>query len=69
MDTSLLWHNPLSHFNKKVRWTLDCKRIAPPLGSRRQLPDTRLSRDGARAATGRASLGVHLPASMAPRRG
>ena len=24
----LLWHIPLSHFNEKVRWTLDYKRIA-----------------------------------------
>ncbi len=28
MDTPLLWHIPLSHFNEKVRWTLDYKRIA-----------------------------------------
>ncbi len=27
-DTPLLWHIPLSHFNEKVRWTLDFKRIA-----------------------------------------
>src|SRR5213594_3266718 len=27
MDTQLLWHIPLSHFNEKVRWTLDYKRI------------------------------------------
>src|SRR5256712_216099 len=27
MDTPLLWHIPLSHFNEKVRWTLDYKRI------------------------------------------
>ena len=25
MDTPLLWHIPLSHFNEKVRWTLDYK--------------------------------------------
>src|SRR6266700_3957048 len=28
MDTPLLWHIPLSHFNEKVRWTLDYKGIA-----------------------------------------
>lgn len=28
MNTPLLWHIPLSHFNEKVRWTLDYKRIA-----------------------------------------
>jgi glutathione S-transferase len=28
MDTPLLWHIPLSHFNEKVRWTLDYKSIA-----------------------------------------
>jgi glutathione S-transferase len=28
MDTPLLWHIPLSHFNEKVRWTLDYKRVA-----------------------------------------
>jgi glutathione S-transferase len=28
VDTPLLWHIPLSHFNEKVRWTLDYKRIA-----------------------------------------
>src|SRR5438309_7128335 len=28
MDTPLLWHIPLSHFNEKVRWTLDYKHIA-----------------------------------------
>ena len=28
MDTPLLWHIPLSHFNEKVRWALDYKRIA-----------------------------------------
>jgi hypothetical protein len=27
MDTPLPWHIPLSHFNEKVRWTLDYKRI------------------------------------------
>jgi glutathione S-transferase len=28
MDTPLLWHIPLSHYNEKVRWALDYKRIA-----------------------------------------
>jgi glutathione S-transferase len=28
MDTPLLWHIPLSHYNEKVRWALDFKRIA-----------------------------------------
>ena len=28
MDTPLLWHIPLSHFNEKVRWALDYKGIA-----------------------------------------
>jgi glutathione S-transferase len=28
MDTPLLWHIPFSHFNEKVRWALDYKRIA-----------------------------------------
>jgi glutathione S-transferase len=28
MDLPLLWHIPVSHFNEKVRWTLDYKRIA-----------------------------------------
>jgi glutathione S-transferase len=27
-STPLLWHIPVSHFNEKVRWTLDYKRIA-----------------------------------------
>ena len=27
MDIPLLWHIPLSHFNEKVRWTLDYKGI------------------------------------------
>jgi glutathione S-transferase len=27
MDPPLLWHIPLSHFNEKVRWTLDYKGI------------------------------------------
>src|SRR5215468_8782148 len=28
MDILLLWHIPLSHYNEKVRWALDYKRIA-----------------------------------------
>src|SRR5690242_6430023 len=28
METPLLWHVPLSHYNEKVRWALDYKRIA-----------------------------------------
>jgi glutathione S-transferase len=28
MDPPLLWHIPFSHFNEKVRWTLDYKHIA-----------------------------------------
>jgi glutathione S-transferase len=28
MDDIVLWHFPISHFNEKVRWTLDLKRIA-----------------------------------------
>jgi len=28
MDTPLLWHIPLSHYNEKVRWALDYTRIA-----------------------------------------
>jgi glutathione S-transferase len=28
MDAPLLWHIPLSHYNEKVRWALDYKRIA-----------------------------------------
>src|SRR5215472_6888265 len=27
METPLLWHIPLSHYNEKVRWALDYKRI------------------------------------------
>src|SRR5881628_1169794 len=27
MATPLLWHFPISHFNEKVRWALDWKRI------------------------------------------
>ena len=36
MDTPLLWHIPLSHFNEKVRWALDYKRI--PHTRRSMLP-------------------------------
>jgi glutathione S-transferase len=28
MEMPLLWHIPLSHYNEKVRWALDHKRIA-----------------------------------------
>src|SRR5262245_25726229 len=28
METLLLWHIPLSHFNEKVRWALDYKGVA-----------------------------------------
>src|SRR6185312_14903114 len=28
MNTPLLWHIPLSHYNEKVRWTLDYKGVA-----------------------------------------
>ncbi len=28
MDTPLLWHIPLSHYNEKVRWALDYKGVA-----------------------------------------
>ena len=28
METPLLWHIPFSHYNEKVRWALDHKRIA-----------------------------------------
>jgi glutathione S-transferase len=28
MDTPLLWHIPISHYNEKARWALDFKRIA-----------------------------------------
>ena len=27
MDTPLLWHFPVSHYNEKVRWALDWKRV------------------------------------------
>src|SRR5207245_8388789 len=56
MDTPLLWHIPLSHFNEKVRWTLDYKRIP----HRRQVlgPDYLLR---AWRATGRGTLPIlHL---------
>src|SRR5262249_6936725 len=28
MDSPLLWHIPLSHYNEKARWALDYKRVA-----------------------------------------
>jgi glutathione S-transferase len=28
MDDVVLWHFPISHYNEKVRWTLDLKRIS-----------------------------------------
>jgi len=28
MDTPLLWHIPISHYNEKARWALDYKRVA-----------------------------------------
>ena len=53
MDTPLLWHIPLSHFNEKVRWTLDYKRVA----HRRQVlgPDYLIR---AWRATGRGTLPI-----------
>ena len=53
MDIPLLWHIPLSHFNEKVRWTLDCKCIA----HRRQVlgPDYLIR---AWRATGRGTLPI-----------
>ena len=53
MDTPLLWHIPLSHFNEKVRWTLDYKRI----GHRRRVlgPDYLIR---AWRATGRGTLPI-----------
>jgi glutathione S-transferase len=53
MDTPLLWHIPLSHFNEKVRWTLDYKRIAH---RRRVLGPDYLIR--AWRATGRGTLPI-----------
>jgi hypothetical protein len=32
LDTPLLWHIPLSHYNEKARWALDYKRIAHHTG-------------------------------------
>jgi glutathione S-transferase len=53
MDTPLLWHIPLSHFNEKVRWALDYKRIAH---RRRVLGPDYLIR--AWRATGRGTLPI-----------
>jgi len=53
MDTPLLWHIPLSHFNEKVRWTLDYKRVAH---RRRVLGANYLIR--AWRATGRGTLPI-----------
>jgi glutathione S-transferase len=53
MDAPLLWHIPLSHFNEKVRWALDYKRIAH---RRRVLGPDYLIR--AWRATGRGTLPV-----------
>lgn len=53
MDTPLLWHIPLSHFNEKVSWALDYKGI----GNRRKVlgPDYLVL---AWRATGRATLPI-----------
>ncbi len=53
VDTPLLWHIPLSHYSEKVRWALDCKRIA----HRRQVlgPDYLIR---AWRATGRGTLPI-----------
>jgi|SRR5688572_23871173 glutathione S-transferase len=53
MDTPLLWHIPLSHFNEKVRWALDVKGVA----HRRQVlgPDYLIR---AWRATGRGTLPI-----------
>lgn len=53
MDIPLLWHIPLSHFNEKVRWTLDYKGIAH---RRRVLGPDYLIR--AWRATGRGTLPI-----------
>jgi len=53
MVTPLLWHIPLSHFNEKVRWTLDHKGIAH---RRRVLGPDYLIR--AWRATGRGTLPI-----------
>jgi len=53
MDMPLLWHIPVSHFNEKVRWALDHKRIAH---RRRVLGPDYLIR--AWRATGRGTLPI-----------
>lgn len=53
MDTPLLWHIPLSHYNEKVRWALDHKGIAH---RRRVAPSDYLFR--AWRATGQGKLPV-----------
>lgn len=53
MSDVVLWHFPISHFNEKVRWTLDLKRIPH---RRRALGPDYLFR--AWWATGRATLPV-----------
>jgi glutathione S-transferase len=53
METPLLWHIPLSHFNEKVRWALDYKGIAH---RRRVLGPDYLIR--AWRATGRGTLPI-----------
>src|SRR5262245_24402971 len=53
VGTPLLWHIPLSHFNEKVRWALDYKRIAH---RRRVLGPDYLIR--AWRATGRGTLPI-----------
>jgi glutathione S-transferase len=60
MDTPLLWHIPLSHFNEKVRWALDYKRI----GHRRRVlgPDYLIR---AWRATGRGTLPILFLAGRA----
>ena len=55
MADVVLWHFPISHFNEKVRWTLDLKRIPH---RRRALGPDYLFR--AWWATGRATLPVVL---------
>ena len=44
MDTPLLWHIPLSHFNEKARWALDYKGTA----HRRQVNPLTVRLDGRR---------------------
>jgi glutathione S-transferase len=53
MDDVVLWHFPISHFNEKVRWTLDLKRIPH---RRKALGPDYLFR--AWRATGRATLPI-----------